>query len=346
MSDGLSAENTRAGYHQRECLELYKEHQEAGTLPTSLRFLFYELEGRGIVAKSYPGKTLRGDQEVSRAFMVLREEGLVDWHDIVDETRSLHNPHSRATVAEATADLVDRARINPWEGRDAPLVLCESRSLSGVISGMCERYGVPLAATNGKTGGFLRTDVGPVVERSVFEVLYFGDLDFSGGHIESNTRSVLQTYEPALLWTRLAVTDAQVHERGLSVMSKYDKRTKTHHDAVETEALSQGEIVRLLTEVLDERLPRPLSETLAEQQLGAHLCAPSWRPSPQTDAATTGYALWRARLRLRASRLFFGLSPSSGSSGACRAFTDSLRDMMIVSLRRFSPRKYSISLCI
>ncbi len=259
----LSPEHTRKGHLQRVCLDLYREHRHEGTLPTSLRFLFYELEGRGSVAKSYPGKSVTGSQEGSRAFMVLREEGLVPWNDIVDETRSLHNPHRRTTVAEAAADLLERARKDPWEGTLAPLVLCESRSLSGVLSGIARRYCVPLAATNGQTGGFLHTDVGPLVEASVLEVLYFGDLDFSGGHIESNTRRVLETYEPGLTWTKLAITDAQVRDRGLSVMSKFDKRTKTRHDAVETEALSQSEIVRLLTEALDERLLRPLSETFA-----------------------------------------------------------------------------------
>lgn len=261
----LSPESTRAGYLQRACLEIYQEHRHAGTLPTSLRFLFYELEGRGVVAKSYPGKSVTGGQEVSRAFMTLREEGLVSWHDIVDETRSLHNPHRADTVAEATADMVGRMRKDPWEGTRAPLILCESRSLSGVLSQMAQTYCVPLAATNGQTGGFLHTDVGPLVQEDVLEVLYFGDLDFSGGHIEANTRRVLETYEPGLAWSRLAIHDAQVRERGLSVMSKYDKRTKTYHDAVETEALSQGEIVRLLTEALDERLPRPLSETRREE---------------------------------------------------------------------------------
>ena len=259
----LSPENTRKGYLQRVCLDLYHEHRNEGTLPTSLRFLFYELEGRGIVAKSYPGKSVTGSQEVSRAFMVLREEGLVPWEDIVDETRSLHNPHRRSTVAEAAADLLNRARKDPWEGTCAPLVLCESRSLSGVLSNIAQHYCAPLAATNGQTGGFLHTDVGPLVQDYVLEVLYFGDLDFSGGHIEANTRRVLETYEPGLTWTKLAITDAQVRERDLSVMSKFDKRTTTHHDAVETEALSQGEIVRLLTEALDERLKRPLAETRA-----------------------------------------------------------------------------------
>ncbi len=205
----LSPEHTRKGYLQRVCLDLHQEHRHEGTLPTSLRFLFYELEGRGIVKKEYPGKKETGGQEVSRAFMALREEGLVPWHDIVDETRSLHNPHRAATVAEAAADLLDRARKDPWEGTLAPLVLCESRSLSGVLSNIARRYCVPLAATNGQTGGFLHTDVGPLVEDEILEVLYFGDLDFSGAHIESNTRRVLETYESGLTWTKLAISDAQ-----------------------------------------------------------------------------------------------------------------------------------------
>jgi hypothetical protein len=263
----LSAEHTRAGYLQRACLDLYEEHRRDGTLPTSLRFLFYELEGRGIVAKSYADKkTLTGGQEVSRAFMLLREEGLVPWHDIVDETRILRNPHRRATVARAAADMVGSMRKDPWGVDYAPLILCESRSLSGVLSGVASSYCVPLAATNGQTGGFLHTDIGPLVRDSVIEVLYFGDLDFSGSHIEANTRRVLEFYEKDLLWTKLAVDGAQVRERNLSVMPKYDKRTKSYHDAVETEALSQGEIVRLLTEALDQRLPRPLGETLEEEE--------------------------------------------------------------------------------
>ena len=43
-------------------------------------------------------------------------------------------------------------------------------------------------------------------------------------------------------------------------MTKLDGRTKTYHEVVETEALGQDEIVRLLVEALDERLRRPIEE--------------------------------------------------------------------------------------
>jgi hypothetical protein len=49
----LSAPDTKAGKIQRACLELLREHQRAGTLPTNVRFLFYKLEQRGFVPKHY-----------------------------------------------------------------------------------------------------------------------------------------------------------------------------------------------------------------------------------------------------------------------------------------------------
>jgi hypothetical protein len=52
MLDRLSAEGSKAGRLQRACLELLREHQRDGTLPTNGRFLFYELEQAGVVPSS------------------------------------------------------------------------------------------------------------------------------------------------------------------------------------------------------------------------------------------------------------------------------------------------------
>ena len=144
-----------------------------------------------------------------------------------------------------------------------PLILCESRSLAGVLQDIASTYLCPIAATNGQVGGFLHTDVGPLIrEGGVFatrRVLYFGALDLSGGHIEENTRGVLEAYAP-LDWTRLAITGVQVRERGLTVVEKKDNRFKPARTfpAVETEALRQREIQRILLEALEEAVPQPL----------------------------------------------------------------------------------------
>lgn len=41
----LSAPDTKAGRLQRACLELLREHERDGALPTNGRFLFYENPG-------------------------------------------------------------------------------------------------------------------------------------------------------------------------------------------------------------------------------------------------------------------------------------------------------------
>ena len=51
--DGLSAPESRAGRLQRACLALLRQHEREGTIPTNGRFLFYELEQQGVVAKAY-----------------------------------------------------------------------------------------------------------------------------------------------------------------------------------------------------------------------------------------------------------------------------------------------------
>ena len=78
----LSAPNTKAGKLQRACLALLQEHEREGTIPTNGRFLFYELEQRGVVPKAYrdaSGKERARTpaQDISDATMRLRELGPV-----------------------------------------------------------------------------------------------------------------------------------------------------------------------------------------------------------------------------------------------------------------------------
>jgi hypothetical protein len=98
-------------------------------------------------------------------------------------------------------------------------------------------------------------------------VLYLGDFDFSGGHIEANARSVLERYCDDLRWERLALTADQVSDHHLTVIQKYDARDKKMHDAVETEALSQSVIVQIVRDRLDELLPAPLEGFLAREEI-------------------------------------------------------------------------------
>jgi hypothetical protein len=261
--NGLSKPHTEKGRLQRACLALLREHQADGALPTSIRFVFYELVSREEVPKAYPaGKRRTPSQNVADAVKHLREAGIVPWAWIVDETRALHSQRYASSVYEYVEDVLPTARIDLWNSEPPPLVLCESRSLAGVLRDIAAAYLCPIAATNGQAGGFLHTMVGPILAQhgGVRRVFYLGDLDLSGGHIEENTCKVLSEYA-ALKWERLAITDVQVREHGLTRIHKTDKRFNPPRTfpAVETEALRQQEIQRILTTRLAAELPEPLS---------------------------------------------------------------------------------------
>lgn len=279
----LSRSGSRAGELQRACLAILLEHQRDGGLPTSNRFVFYELEHRGIVQKQKPGEP-RADQPVTNAIKYLRDVGVVPWDWIVDETRALHNYTGWSSVLAGTRWAVSYdVRLDPWDDEPAPLILTESRSLAGVLRDLAHEYRCQLAATNGQVGGFLVTDIAPELTGNDGRVLYLGDFDLSGGHIEDNTRRVLEEhtdrdFRDEGTWERLAITAEQVHDNNLPVIRKVDgrhrksrrpcctQRTNPGHDAVETEALRQQVIVSIVRDRLDELLPEPLADVVEREQ--------------------------------------------------------------------------------
>src|SRR5215207_10897578 len=64
-----------------------------------------------------------------------------------------------------------------------------------------------------------------IAESGARRVLYLGDLDLSGGHIEENTRKVLSEYGD-LSWEKVTITEIQRQERNFPGVYKKDKRFK------------------------------------------------------------------------------------------------------------------------
>jgi hypothetical protein len=251
---------------QRAVLARLRVHEREGTLPTSARFLFYELVQEQVVPKAAAGAR-RADQNTGEALTHLREASIVPWDWIEDETRELEEWQTAPTVAAYVAAQVDYARIDPWAGEPAPLTLCESRSLSGALRATAFRYGCPIASTNGQAGGFLRTKIAPMLVAGQ-RVLYVGDWDWCGQQIEANTRRVLEECVGQLRWERVALTQAQVEQFDLPVISKADRRYSPPRafDAVETEALGQARIVAAVVARLDELMPEPIEDVLERQR--------------------------------------------------------------------------------
>jgi hypothetical protein len=260
---------SKAGLLRSAVLELLREHEASGELPTSNRFLFYELRQRGgpLFGHKSRGQGRSEDQNLSDASKWLRDEGLVPWSWIVDETRSLTAYRHAETVAEYLADTLDVARINCWGDEPPPLILCESRTFGGVLARtLAAEYLCPVTATNGQVGGFLHTNVVPLLEGNERRVLYVGDLDLAGDDIEANTRRVLVQAAGEREWKRVALTAGQAH--GLPRVEKTDRRFRPPrvHEAVEVEALGQGVVTAIIRAEFDALLPEPLADVLVREE--------------------------------------------------------------------------------
>jgi hypothetical protein len=250
---------------------LWKKHKSEDMLPTSGRFLYYELVAASVISKTVAARTdgkkgRRSDQNMTDALTDLREAGIIPWNDIADETREFTQWLAYPSIKDAMRSAWKHTRIDLWGNDSSPVILCESRSLGGVLERLAQEYQAPIGSTNGQTAGFLHTQVGPALTPRQ-RVLYLGDLDKSGLDIEANTRSVLEEIVgSSLQWERVAITEEQADEKGLEPIRKYDKRTKSHHSAIETEALGQGEIVRLLRRKLRKLMPDARRRDVLERE--------------------------------------------------------------------------------
>ena len=169
---------------------LLQEHERDGMQSRPTRgFCIYELVQRGQISKVRTGAR-RSDQDLHDALTDIREDGRIPWDWIIDETRSVEDYTGYQTVKQGLLAKLPYTNLDPWRGR-APLILTESRSLAGVLRPIIIEHRNRIAPTNGQCGGFLRTDVAPLLQPGD-AVGYLGDLDLAGGQIEANTRRVLE----------------------------------------------------------------------------------------------------------------------------------------------------------
>ena len=273
LRNGLSRPGTKARHLQDMLLDQWQQHVVDDTLPTSGRFLFYELEQQQLVSKIKTGAR-RAGQDLTDQLIHLRECGLIPWADIIDDTRHVAAWQSAPTVAAYAQEAAERARLDPWHLADVrPFLICEARTVGGVLERrLSPEYIVSVTSTIDQCQGFLVTDVAPHLRDPKAHVGYVGDHDLAGNDIETNTRRVLEReVGRPLRWTRIAITDEQVEglkAREIKPIEKTDNRytDKRPHLAFEAEALGQLKVEALVRTWLDKLLPEPLKTVLERQE--------------------------------------------------------------------------------
>jgi hypothetical protein len=217
------------------------------SMPTTNRFLYYRLVAAGVVKKGD-----RAAAEVSAVSTELREAQIVGMDEIRDRSRGVTSHVGWHSIAGAAVNVAYRAKLDRWPEDETPILVVESNSLAGVLEDIAIEYRVIVAPLGGTAScGLLGGEIAPMLSEGQ-AVLYLGDWDYSGAIIEESARRRLEAYAGVSLdWRRVALTEAQVTEHGLTVIEKFDGRTKTKHPAVETEALDQRILLPLVRDALD-----------------------------------------------------------------------------------------------
>jgi hypothetical protein len=225
---------------------------------------------------------------VSEALTWLREQGLVDDQEIVDESRSSVTNRGWSSIRDGLCGYLDSIELDPWED-DPPVLVVESRSLQSFFGPLAEKYRIDVITLGGQASrGYLANDVPTHLNEDTM-ALVVTDYDKAGGDIDRSAEGRLRVLAPHWhgKWSRVAVTDEQFIEFGVNqglMISKPDHRFKPPRwfDTLEAEGVEQSVLEASVRDALDDQLPGSLHDTVAEeerQRAAARYRLSRWEPA-------------------------------------------------------------------
>ncbi len=144
--------------------------------PTTVRGVAYYLFTQGIIKSMSRNETAR----VSRLLTDAREEGVIPWEWIVDETRQLERMPSWSNPREFVETVRRSYRRDFWAHQPHNVeIWSEKGTVRGVLSPVLDDYGVGFRVMHGFSGATTVNDIATTGDRPLI-ALYVGDWDPSG----------------------------------------------------------------------------------------------------------------------------------------------------------------------
>lgn len=255
--------------------------------PATVRAVCYRLFTAGLIPNM--GKT--ATDRVSKQLVWARENGLIPWHWIVDETR--HG--ERASVWDGVEQIIDSAtrsyrRDNWQEQPNVVEVWSEKGTVRGTLWPILSAYGVTFRVLHGFGSA---TTLNDIARRSLYSIkpitaLYVGDFDCSGMFMsEVDIPIRIERYQGEIELRRIALTEDDTK----TDLPHFDAATKSGdsryrwfvdrygHRCWELDALSpvtlrqrvEGSILEMLnTDAWNHSLSIERVEVESMRQFGAH----------------------------------------------------------------------------
>lgn len=192
--------------------------------PATVRAVCYRLFTAGLI----PNMSKNSTNKVSTQLVWARENELIPWEWIVDETREAERANVWESIDEIIRTSVKGYRRNYWQ--DQPYwveVWSEKGTVRGTLAPVLEKYGITFRVMHGYGSA---TALHDIAEESAASdkpliVFYVGDYDCSGLHMsEIDIPNRIDRYDGEADIERIALTDDDV--RGTR-LPRFDAVTKS-----------------------------------------------------------------------------------------------------------------------
>ena len=241
--------------------------------PQSVRHVFYRLTDPRLPEPVE--KTEAGYRQVQQRLAGMRRSGYIPYEWITDATRNGSHVDTFGSPGEFLQRLTYLYRGDPWAESDHYCeVWTESRSLAGVVQGLCTELAVSLYPAGGFASLSLLYDAARYIEQRGADkesaiVFYIGDYDPAGVLIDQSIEQELREHLPdgfPMEFNRIAVNKDQVVEYDLPTKPRKasDARRLDITETVEAEAMPAATLRELLRSSVEGLLPDGAVEDMDE----------------------------------------------------------------------------------
>jgi hypothetical protein len=249
--------------------------------PATVRAVCYRLFVAGLIDSMEKKNTSKVSVQLTWA----REQAIIPWPWIVDETREAEGVPSWDDPAAFARSVSRQYRRDNWRLQDTLVeVWSEKGTMRGTLAPVLREYGVTFRVMHGFTSATSAYDVAQMIEHETDReviIFYVGDWDPSGLYMsEADLPNRLLAYgaEPDT-FVRLALTERDIADRELPSFQASDKRKDPRYRWFVYRYGSRcWELDALSPVVLRDRL---------EAAIRAEIDWPAWERSMRAEQAET-----------------------------------------------------------
>jgi hypothetical protein len=232
--------------------------------PMTLRGLFYQMVGTGMIPK-----TEAGYGRVGAYLLALRRSGAVPYDWVADNTRWQRKPRTFSGLEAALYETAHAYRRQLWRDQSCYVeIWLEKDTLAGVLYEVTEQMDVPLMVTRGYASEtYLHGAAQAIAAQRKPAYLYvLTDYDRAGHdiatQIERRMAGFLEDHDQPVTVERIAVTPQQIQE--MSLPTRPPKRKGDPDECVELDAIPADDLRKMVSAAISQHIDeRQMAETLA-----------------------------------------------------------------------------------